>query len=834
MAINLRHARRLALLASSSLLLPMAAAPALADAPPAAAAPDASNSSEIVVTATKRSENLQNVPISIVAMSNTTLTQHQVSSFDDYAKMMPSVSYQSFGPGQSQLNFRGITNGGDGIALGPLPTAGLYINETPVTTVYGAVDMHVYDMDHVEALSGPQGTLYGASSLAGTMRLITAAPKIGKWEGGFDVEGNKFGSGGGAGGKLEGYVNIPIGTKAALRVVGFYEHDGGYISNSPATRTYVATDYNGNNNPITINNAPYVKKNFNTVDQVGGRAALKVNLDENWTMTPMVIYQHQIAEGTYLYNAPANSPNAPPNAGYSAGYVPGYGSMQVHDFAPDHNRDAWYLASMTLQGKVSNWDVTYNGSYFGRQADTVADYSYFTAVYDTYQIPGYTYFTDSTGKQLDPTQTFHQHDSYTKMSHELRISTPATNPLRLTAGLYMQRQTDAHTADYIVNGLSTSQQYTADGWYLAGAPANDVYYTDLYRVDRDYAAYAEGSFDPGSGLTLTGGIRVFKYNNTLSGFSGGASTLANVAGLDNCGASPTIQNCPNVNGKDATGTGETHKISANWKVAPGKMIYATYSTGFRPGGNNRDVYYQPAGQAKPDVQINGPFAADKLNNYEIGWKTSWFNRTLYFDGALFLENWNNMQYSQPGYLGIYYTLNAGSARSQGVEASLTWRPVHGLSLSSNATYLDAKLTSDFRCEQTNCGSNSEGFVIAPSGTRLPITPHFKANATARYDWMVGAHKVFLQAGMNRQSSTTSYLPPAGEALLGATTGFTTVDFSAGLSHDSWSLTAYLNNAFNEMGVLSKNSECAPTLCGSQARLYPTKPQEFGLRAGYKF
>ena len=151
----------------------------------------------------------------------------------------------------------------------------------------------------------------------------------------------------------------------------------------------------------------------------------------------------------------------------------------------------------------------------------------------------------------------------------------------------MQRQTDAHTADYIVNGLSTSPQYTADGWYLAGAPANDVYYTDLYRVDRDYAAYAEGSFDPGSGLTLTGGIRVFKYNNTLSGFSGGASTLANVANTPtgHC-VNATVQSCPNVNGKDATGTGETHKISANWKVAPGKMIYATYSTGFRPGGNN--------------------------------------------------------------------------------------------------------------------------------------------------------------------------------------------------------------------------------------------------------
>ena len=836
MAINLLRARRLALLASSSLLV---VTPALADGAPPAAAPEATNSSEIVVTATKRSENLQNVPISIVAMSNTTLTQHQVSSFDDYAKMMPSVSYQSFGPGQSQLNFRGITNGGDGIALGPLPTAGLYINETPVTTVYGAVDMHVYDMDHVEALSGPQGTLYGASSLAGTMRLITAAPRIGKWEGGIDVEGNKFGNGGGTGGKLEGYVNIPLGQRAALRVVGFYEHDGGYISNSPANRTYqrgTGVDAMGNpiTNPLTISNAPYVKKNFNTVDQVGGRAALKVNLDDNWTMTPMVIYQHQIADGTYLYNDPSN-------ANYSAGYVPGYGSLQVHDFTPDHNRDAWYLASMTLQGKVSDWDVTYNGSYFGRQADTVADYSYFSVLYDGYSgaaataasYASYSYFTDSSGHAMDPTQTYHTHDSYTKMSHELRISTPATNPLRLTAGLYMQRQTDAHTADYIINNLSQSNEYTTYPWVIAGAPANDVYATNLYLVDRDYAAYAEGSFDPGSGLTITGGIRVFKYDNTLYGFSGANTALARSATVNNCTGTVTIQSCPNVN-KDATGTGETHKISASWKVAPGKMFYATYSTGFRPGGNNRDVYYQLNG-GPVHVQSVGPFGADKLNNYEIGWKTSWFNRTVYFDGALFLENWNNMQYNQPGFFGIAYTLNAGSARSQGVEASLSWRPVHGLNMSVNGTYLDAKLTSDFKClVQAGCGGYSFGDTIAPNGTRLPITPHFKVNATARYDWMMGDSKLFLQGGLNHQSGTTSYLATSGEAAVGGTNGFTTADFSAGLSQGSWSLTAYLNNAFNEMGVLSKNSECAPTLCGSQARLYPTKPQEFGLKAGYKF
>ena len=797
----------LSLLASAS---PLAITPASAQNAPAAQSDVAPG--EIVVTATKRSEALQNVPIAITAFTNAQLTQHQVANFDDYAKLMPAVSYQSFGPGQTSLNFRGVTDGGDGLAIGPLPTAGVYVNETPVTTIYGAVDLHIYDMDHVEALSGPQGTLYGASSLAGTLRLITAAPKLGKWQGGVDGEINSFGHGGGVGGKLEGYLNIPISANAALRVVGFYEHDGGYISNSPASRTYLRTDYNGVNQPLTVNNAPFVKKNFNTVDQFGGRAALKVDLDENWTVTPMVIYQHQVAKGTYLYNDPNN-------ANYSAGYVPGYGNFQVHDFTPDHDQDSWYLASLTLQGKISDWDVTYNGSYFHRKADIHADYSYFTTVYDGLSIPGYTYFTDSSGKAIDPTQTYHQNDVYTKMSHEFRVSSPASNPWKLTAGLYWQRQTNEHIADYIVNGLSTSQQYTADGWYIAGAPADDVYYTNAYRVDRDYAMFAEGSYDITKNVTLIAGIRGFIADNTLAGWSGGASALANQAGVANC-AVVTVQACPNIGHTPgntplkAVASGETHKAEIKWQFTHDDMVYAIYSTGFRPGGNNRLAI------ALGQVQNIPPFGPDTLTNYEIGWKLGFLNRKLWIDGAVFDEEWHNIQYSEPGLLGIYYTVNAGNARSRGVEGSIDWRAAPGLTLSTNGTYIDAKLTTPF--------------LGAPAGTRLPVTPKFKVNATARYEMHLGSSKAFLQGSINHQGGTTSYLTTAGEAALGPTAGFTTVDFSAGLSHDAWNFTVFAANAFNEMGVLSKNSVCTPGICGQLARLYPTKPQQFGLRAGYKF
>src|ERR1700736_3865396 len=239
---------------------------------------------EVVVTAQKRAEDLQKVPISLQVLSSEKLEQLQVSSFDDYAKFLPSVSFQSTGPGQAQLYFRGISSGGDGLHSGSESATGLYLDETPVTTIGNSLDLHVYDIQRVEALAGPQGTLYGASSLSGTLRIITNKPDPEKFSAGYDVKGDKFGKGGGAGGGFEGFINVPLNDKAAIRLVGFFEHDGGYISNKYSTQTYQRAVSAANNSysglaipadPITVNNAGYAKKNFNDVDTYGGRAALK-------------------------------------------------------------------------------------------------------------------------------------------------------------------------------------------------------------------------------------------------------------------------------------------------------------------------------------------------------------------------------------------------------------------------------------------------------------------------------------------------------------------------------------------------------------------------------
>ena len=256
----------------------------------------------IVVTANLRSENLQDVAISLQALGETTLAEHNVASFDDYAKMLPSVSFQSFGPGSSQLNFRGITSGGDGLDAGSLPATGVYLDDVPVTTIGYAVDLHVYDVARVEALSGPQGTLYGASSLSGTLRIITNKPDTSGFYGGVDGQLNKFGDGE-AGGEIEGFLNIPLAANAALRLVGYYTKDGGYIDNTYGERTFTLDDGDDSTN-LTVNNAGFVEEDFNDAETYGGRVALEVDLDENWTVRPSAMYQHLESNGGFLFDPP--------------------------------------------------------------------------------------------------------------------------------------------------------------------------------------------------------------------------------------------------------------------------------------------------------------------------------------------------------------------------------------------------------------------------------------------------------------------------------------------------------------------------------------------------
>ena len=620
------------------------------------------------------------------------------------------------------------------------------------------------------------------------------------------------------------------------QLVGFIEQEGGYIDNIPIQRTYQRTAPSpepygdGASHPCTRNNfggvvpdpcSPLgnpstVKKNANSVTSAGGRAALKVNLNDSWSITPMLMYQHQKANGdfTFLYpHPPANATNPP--------------DLTVTDFEFGRNVDQWYQTALTVEGKIGNFDLLYSGGYMQRRVFNIVDYADYTASYDAYG-SGYTYWADPAGNNIaDPTQYTVNRDKYTKLSHEIRLSTPQDNRLRAVVGAFMQRQSDAIDVDFAIDGLPANHQ-------VAKHP-NVLYRSDQDRIDRDKAVFTELNFDLTDKLKLTGGIRKFWVDNTLYGFFGyGINKLVYGQGsgerfcsaADYAEAAGTTMPCINTR-KRVTENGETHKLNVQYQIDADRMVYGTYSTGFRPGGNNR----------RPEVV---PYAADRLSNFEIGWKTAWLDRNLRFNGAIFFEKWKGAQYGIQGVNGITSILNAGDAESKGIEGDVTWATTEALTLSLSGTYVKAKLTTNFCTAPngvvtSNCSVGSTNpKLVALAGTQLPVTPKFKGNASARYKFNVAGFDSFAQLSISHQGSTTNGLESAKNEIMGETPAFTTVDLAGGFGHGTWNVEAFVNNLTDKRGILGFVSQCATDICAATSRAYGIKPRIIGIKFGQKF
>lgn len=711
-----------ALLASTALPVAASAQAIAADAAPGL--------DEIVVTAQKRSENLQNVPISIQVLGTKKLDQLDVANFNDFAKFLPSVTFQSVQPGQTTVYFRGVASGGDGNHSGPLPSVRVYLDEQPVTTIGGTLDVHIYDIARIEALAGPQGTLYGASSEAGTIRIITNKPEIGVLSGAITGEVNTVAHGG-IGGKIESFLNVPVNDRIAGRIVGWYQKNAGYIDNVAGTRTFLP-DANGVS--ITKTNTAFVKNDYNDVDIVGGRAALKIDLDDNWTAEPTVFAQSQRNHGSF-------------------GFDPRTGDLQVQHFAPEYYHDRFVQAALTVTGKVGSFDLTYAGAYLDRVIHSSADYTDYAEQYDSLYagaggIAQYFYFQDNAGHTIDPSQTIKGSDHFTKLSQELRLASPVNRRFRVVGGLFYQLQTHLIHQDYQVANLAANLS-------VNGRPGT-LWLTQQDRVDRDYAVFGEASFDILPTVTVTGGGRFFKYDNSLIGFFGfgrdfngppynaAGSSRTGVAGCFTTTGATVRDNPtgkllpPNVPGsfctnlgtfqngsivpKDANDTGYTYKANLTWKIDPDHLVYGTVSRGFRPGGINRR-----AGIA--------PYASDFLQNYELGFKTSWFDRSLKINGALFWQDWEAFQFAFLGANSFTEVHNGPNARIKGVEADVNWTASRGLTFVASGAYTEAKTRRNL-CgidDPTYTCAGTGNFISAPAGTRLPITPQIRLNGTARYE-----------------------------------------------------------------------------------------------------
>ena len=468
---------------------------------------------------------------------------------------------------------------------------------------------------------------------------------------------------------MDFYVNAPLSDRIALRVVGWYDHVGGYIDNVFRARTFPSSK-------ITQTNTATVGNDLNDVDTYGARAQLGIDLDDNWTVTPAIMLQETDWKGSFLSDDTK------------------VGELKTAHYFPEFGKDRWYQAGGTITGKIADFELTYAGYYMDRTRTDQNDYADYGYFYDLVAGSG-TGVVDNAGKLIDPSQVNTDRSRLTKISQELRVASPQDKPIRGIVGLFYQRQTLREENDYITPGFATRLS-------VPGRP-EQVWLTLEDRTDRDYAVFGQADADITRHLTITGGLRAYRYDNSLVGFYGVNTTyfgtgvrqcLGRAAGGGPYGVGVAVvpgTPCTNlgelnadgtISPKKSKGSGVTWRANATYKFDDDHLVWFTASTGFRPGGINR------AGTAEP-------FGADKLTNYEIGTKNSFLDRTLTLNATLFWEVWDGVQvtYQPPGGSGVSLIANAGGARSRGIEGDFSWRPVAGLSLSGAAAYVDAKLTA---------------------------------------------------------------------------------------------------------------------------------------------
>jgi iron complex outermembrane receptor protein len=758
---------------SISLILAGSAVPVMIVTP--AQAQDASGSAleEIIVTAQKREENLQDVAVSIQVLDNQALENLNVRSFADMIDFMPTVAFASGGatggPGFGQVYMRGIASGGDGNHSASMPSVGYYLDEQPVTTINQVLDIHLYDIARVETLAGPQGTLYGQGSQSGTIRIITNKPVMGETEGGIDVEANAT-KNGDPGYNLNGFINLPIGERAAVRLVAWHKELGGFIDQVPTTMTFPGPQTN------TVDNSAFAGENANTATTTGLRGLLKIDLSDNWSITPGLIVQQSDNEGYWEHNPEF------------------FGDLETGRLWPADGEDDWVQASLTLEGSIGGVDVVYAGANLDREQDYEYDYSDYTE-YWAYQGVDYAdpadrwcvYYNDQ-GDCAIGTQYVDAQNDFSRQSHELRFQSATDQSFRWIAGAFFQSQEHEFDLQWTVPDSDTATSVVEGG--------NVVWQTHQVREDEDTAYFGELTYDFTDQLTATVGARYFEYDNSLYGFNGFLEhcTGQYVGGEfvqgdpDNLGPNDEIQYpCFDTRILDDVATSDdwAFKFNMEYSVTDDMMFYLTWSEGFRAGGVNR--------ARVPDIPTYGP---DFVTNYEIGWKMM-LGDSVRFNGAIYKLDWDDFQFGFLDFTVSNLTIvqNVGNSSTTGVEWDLTWAANDNNTLTFSGSYNDAELQTDFW--RTKDLEDAGDPANAPAGTPMPYVPDLQLTGIWRSNFDIASMPGFFQAAVAYTSDRWNDLDTLNVPARREMAAYTLVNLSAGIEKDTWGLTLYIRNLFDE-------------------------------------
>jgi iron complex outermembrane receptor protein len=742
----------------------------------------------ITVTAQKRKEDPNKVAMSISAVRGADLQAEHVTDITDLTRTIPNISFTAAsgnggaGPGTSNIEIRGISS-----AAGAA-TVGVYLDDVSITVgnVYsmGNVEPKFFDIDRVEVLRGPQGTLYGASSMGGTVKFIANQPDLKEKE--FDVYTEVSNTKGGSMNYSTNVVaNLPLKEdELALRIGAQIEHQGGFIDQ---------VDGNGN----------VVSNNINKLDDQELRIALKWKPTHNLTISPSVYYQKIDAHDISAFTL-------------------GLPDYQAQKQVREPSVDTLLVPSLTLNYNLDSFDITSVTSYFQRKFDRIQNGS----AYNSYSLS--TFLTPTTAGGTAPPglaeaiaglpSAVFLDNQVRQFSQELRISSkeydPKVSPWTWVGGVYVSNQhTNIVENDpiYGVNstfaafGVSATDPNILPGAYAGDFPGDDSFYGAFHYREQQTSVFGELSYYFTPALHATVGARFLKASDSL----------AQVNGLYLAGAGDS-------GGATQSSTAFTPKYSLTWEIDPANTVYSSVAKGFRLGGANTFV---PPTTCAADLtnlgiaQAPSTYASDSLWSYEIGNKSRFFGNRLSVNADVFYVNWKNIQ--QDVYLPtctFTYEQNAGDATAKGFEVEIKAKPISGLTLSASGGYVKAVLS--------NSVGETNGVPGAVAGAEIEGVPKFNATTSAKYNFSLGDKSAFVLGAVHWVGGSHGSLNPTQTDFVRP--GYYTVDFSTGMSVGNVDLTFFVKNALDNNTVI-QHPQVASIVEG-----YRVFPRSIGLTAATKF
>ena len=809
---------------------------------------------EVVVTARKKTESLQDVPLSVSALRESALDEKGISVFEDYLLQLPSVTAGGSGPGTSTIYIRGLASTTPNLTTagvaGLAPNVSFYLDEQPLAQPGRNLDVYAADMARIEVLAGPQGTLFGASSQAGVVRMITNKPVIGETSGNVEVE-SRFMPDGDSGAKVELVGNIPIGESTAARLVAYRDKKGGYIDQvagtldvSQSARFRPAGTIRQNGLPVnssrggfqagadlsgaTLNKAgAIIKDDANELTYEGFRASVAHEINESWDALFTVAQQTIEADGVFFVD-------------------PTLGDLEIQRYTEDKIEDEYDNMSLTLEGSIGDLEVVYAGAYTDRTTDQMVDYTdyLFVGQYLPYYICDYyvTYTSNAPGNV--PTGTCGAPnllvDSTTNLevtSHEFRINADLSDTTSLTAGVFISdtELTELNLFNYptsVENDITYAANYpltntsatgsinnASPGWYSAGPFSEPViFFNDIRRTDEQRGVFGELSFATSDTTELSIGARWYDIEVDFEGSAN--SSFGNGFGntdQQKYGSNLSAQYAPgNSNGypDKAETDGVIGKVTYSWKPNDDSMYYLTWSEGFRPGLLNR-----PAGRTNSDGSYTIPAAidSDEITNYEFGWKSVLQDGQLRFNGSLFFVDVSGLQSTifDPSIVNLFFSDNAADADIKGVEGDFIYYSETGLILSGAFSLLDTEITKSLI---------PTGDIIV--GQELAFAPGFQGNISARKEWDLEAGNTgYWQAQFTMSDKSYSDIMAPNRA---EQDSYNLLNLRAGITNDDWFAEVYVDNATDERAEISN------TFVFDRQRVAIIRPLTVGLRYKLKF